>query len=85
MQQMDKKELLSYINVYGFAVDDTVLYLDTHLDCKEALNYYEMVSRKYQEAVAMYETTYGPLRASGVECNNEWTWIRDPWPWEGVC
>lgn len=85
MQQMDRNELLSYINVYGFAVDDTVLYLDTHPDCKEALNYYKEVSQKYQEAVAMYETTYGPLRASSVECSNEWTWIRDPWPWEGVC
>lgn len=85
MQQMGKKELLASIDAYGFAVDDTVLYLDTHPDCEAAQAYYAEVSQKYQEAVAMYETSYGPLRASGVECRNEWTWIRDPWPWEGEC
>ena len=32
-----KKELLEWINIVSFAVDDVKLFLDTHPNCPEAL------------------------------------------------
>ena len=40
MNQTDKKKLLRYIQEVAFAIDDVVLYLDTHPYDEEALKYY---------------------------------------------
>ena len=34
-----KKELLEWINIVSFAVDDVKLFLDTHPNCPEALEF----------------------------------------------
>lgn len=34
-----KKELLEWINIVSFAVDDVKLFLDTHPNCTEALDF----------------------------------------------
>lgn len=36
-----KKELLEWINIVSFAVDDVKLFLDTHPNCTEALDFFE--------------------------------------------
>ena len=36
-QQMSQKQLLQWINMVSFAVNDITLYLDTHPDEEEAL------------------------------------------------
>ena len=34
---------------------------------------------------AEYEDAFGPLTAREVDtCSGHWTWIDDPWPWEGA-
>ena len=45
----------------SFAVDDIVLYLDTHPDDMNALNYYNYVVRLRKEAVDAYQQQFGPL------------------------
>ncbi len=40
MNQSDKAQMLRYIQELGFAIDDVVLYLDTHPTDEEALKYY---------------------------------------------
>ena len=42
---MNQKALLKIIYETGFAIDDTVLYLDTHPDCEEALAYYHKMKK----------------------------------------
>ena len=42
----EKHNLLAYITQVSFAMDDTVLFLDTHPCDKEALCYYEQLIRK---------------------------------------
>ncbi|MEE0568070.1 spore coat protein CotJB [Clostridium sp.] len=37
----DQNKLLRFIYEVGFAIDDVVLYLDTHPCDKQALEYYE--------------------------------------------
>lgn len=75
--------LLAQVYEIGFAMDDVVLYLDTHPMDQQALEYYQQVRRLRDEAVSQYEASVGPLFFSSVDVGrNGWNWINDPWPWE---
>ena len=77
--------LLQQVYEVSFAMDDAVLYLDTHPGDLEALNYYYYVAELRQQAVQAYEAKWGPLTVDGVMDENYWSWVQDPWPWEGEC
>ncbi len=77
--------LLRRVYETSFAVDDVVLYLDTHPADQDALNYYCYVSDLRRQAVEAYEAQCGPLLNDRVTCDNYWQWVCDPWPWEGEC
>lgn len=85
MNQMEKKKLLRYIQEVGFAIDDIVLYLDTHPCDEEALQYYSKYKKLYHEAAKEYTKYYGPLQNENVMVDGRWTWVERPWPWEGGC
>ncbi|MFT4107591.1 MAG: spore coat protein CotJB [Lacrimispora sp.] len=82
---VDCNALLQQVYEASFAMDDVVLYLDTHPGDQDALNYFYYVSNMRQQAVLAYEAQCGPLMVDGVMDANYWSWINDPWPWEGVC
>lgn len=71
------------VNQAGFALDEAQLYLDTHPCDTAALEYFRQVSAMYQSAVSAYEKQFGPLMASDTSGQAYWSWISDPWPWEG--
>lgn len=75
--------LLKQVYESSLAMDDAVLYLDTHPNDQEALNYFYYIKNMRQQAVNAYETQCGPLTVEGVMDANYWTWVNDPWPWEG--
>ena len=77
----ERKALLDQIRAYDFAMIETSLYLDAY-ECKDALAYFNKVSQKAKELKKKYESQYGPLTLSGVNCENGWTWVDAPWPWE---
>ncbi|WP_124067809.1 spore coat protein CotJB [Clostridium sp. E02] len=77
--------LMMQIYQSSFAMNDVVLYLDTHPCDQDALNYFYYVSDLRKKAVKAYEENCGPLMVEGVMDENYWTWVNDPWPWEGVC
>lgn len=81
----NRKRLLSFINEVSFAVDDTLLYLDTHPDCEEALCYFHKYNHLRNHALAEYEKEYGPLVIASADdsCRQSWEWMSQPWPWEG--
>ncbi len=85
MNQSDKAKMLRYIQELGFAIDDVVLYLDTHPKDENALTYYEKYKKMYREAAREYAKYYGPLTNENVNTENGWTWVDGPWPWEGGC
>lgn len=85
MSGTDKKKLLDFIDEVSFAIDDVVLYLDTHPQDKQAMEYYETYRRLRHQAVEEYTRLYGPLTDENVACGNYWTWVSTPWPWEGGC
>ncbi|WP_434310950.1 spore coat protein CotJB [Hominifimenecus sp. rT4P-3] len=80
---MQMNPLMKKIYEYGFAVDDVVLYLDTHPDDAEALAYYQQVRDAYEQFYREYVTTVGPLMFTEDRAADGWSWTDDPWPWEG--
>ena len=52
---MNRDELMSKIQETGFAVFDTVLFLDSHPACRVALDFYNENKHLYDGYVAEYE------------------------------
>ena len=82
-------ELLKYIDEVSFAAYEAALYLDTHPDCQNAMQYFLAHNEKRELALKEYEKLYGPLvltqageEACGCSSSN-WKWVSQPWPWEG--
>ena len=82
-----KKELLEWINIDSFAVDDVKLFLDTHPNCTEALEFFDEFKKQRVQALKEYAKYYGPLTLDTATTQMDyWKWINDPWPWqEGGC
>ena len=82
-----RRELMDWINVVSFVVDDVKLFLDTHPGCEEALEYFEEFRKQRVEALKEYAKYYGPLTLDTAYTPEEyWCWIQEPWPWqEGGC
>lgn len=83
-ERIGKEELLDRINQLSFAVNEMVLYLDTHPCDEEAIAYFEEKSAQRDEALELYARCYGPLT---VDTANDvslrcWEWVNQPWPWE---
>lgn len=80
---MDRKQAMNMVYQTGFALDDAVLYLDTHPTDKKALEYYCMMKAAYKKAYDEYTCNFGPLNARDVKTENDkWNWVKTPWPWE---
>ncbi len=75
-------QLLQKVYETGFMMDDVLLYLDTHPHDVQAMEYYQEARKANKEAIAAYEQACGPLMINGV-CSDSWSWINNPWPWEG--
>ena len=50
-----KNQLMKNVYETGFALDEILLYLDTHPTDQEAMNYYYYVKQLNKEAVCAYE------------------------------
>lgn len=86
-QKMDKKRCMINIYQLGFALNEAVLFLDTHPSDAEALNYYNDIKEKFNKVVDIYSDNFGPLLNSNVTSENYWMWVATPMPWEleGQC
>lgn len=76
--------LMQQIYESSFAMDDAVLFLDTHPNSVEALQYFKNMASMRANAVASYESQFGPLFAENVT-GDTWSWQTEFWPWEGGC
>jgi len=86
-QKPCRQDLLNWINIVSFAVDDVKLFLDTHPCNQEALAYYEEYKVLRNKALKEYARYYGPLTVDTADTPaDQWKWICDPWPWQtGGC
>ncbi len=71
-------------NIYelGFALVETMLYLDTHPDDAAAIEYYAEIKDKYVQFMKKYSDYYGPLSMEYMVNDNYWMWVATPMPWE---
>lgn len=79
-----KKELLQSINQVSFAIDDLLLFLDTHPREKRALEYFSELSARRNELLKKYAELHGPLTVDTANdsCLRSWQWMEQPFPWE---
>lgn len=82
-----REDLLHWINIVSFAVNDVQLFLDTHPDCQEALAFFEEMKCQRTAALQEYASLYGPLTIDTTCTDRErWQWVQSPWPWQkGGC
>ncbi len=81
---LSKQALMNQIDEASFAIDEILLFLDTHPNDLAALDYYRNAVAMRRQAMDVYQRQFGPLMADSVY-SNRWDWINDPWPWEGGC
>ena len=79
-----KQTLLKQISETGFAIDDILLFLDTHPDDCNAMQYYREMNAVRRNAMDAYQKEFGPLTVDSVY-GNCWNWVTEKWPWEGGC
>lgn len=73
---------LGELMAIGFVCDELLLYMDTHRCDKEAFETLKSMLALKREAHERYTAKYGPLNACDLEKAAEFTWIKDPWPWD---
>ncbi len=78
----EQKTLLSRIAICDFILTETALFLDTHPNCAEALDFYEKHLEMKKKAAEEYTQKYGMLKHSDYRGQNTWQWVEGPWPWE---
>lgn len=84
MNMTMKESLMKQINEASFAMDDAVLFLDTHPNDPAAMQYYRNAVSMRKNAMDAYERQFGPLMIDSVN-GNCWDWVTETWPWEGGC
>lgn len=85
MAKKDKCTALREISMVDFLLTDMKLYLDTHPNDKNALDYFHYYAKILKELQAAYAENFGPLFAEQSGCSKVWEWGMEPNAWEGVC
>lgn len=78
----EKCQLIKRIQIHGFGMLESGLFLDTHPDNADALARYNACRDETKQLVSTYEMKYGPLTMAGNYSTDCWQWIESPWPWE---
>ena len=78
----DRNKLLRDIQIVSFAIDDITLFLDTHPNDCDTLNYFRHYRDLLKTMKEKYAELYGPLTILDTKAENTWEWVETPWPWE---
>ena len=72
------------INEVSFAINDILLFLDTHPHDQEAMEFYRKYARMRHDLLKEYAKYFGPLTVDTAYESDEskWQWVLQPWPWE---
>lgn len=81
----NKEQMLRDIGVLDFTLVELSLYLDTHPQDRNAMEYFNHYNRIKTQMEKEFSRNYYPLRLSLTDGNQEWRWGAAPLPWEGVC
>lgn len=83
----EQEKLLHDIRVLDFVVIEMSLYLDTHPNDRNAMEYFNHYNRMSNQAKKEYSAKFGPLTLALTDISNcdGWEWATLPMPWEGGC
>lgn len=70
-QPSPRCSFLQQINEVSFAVNDMLLYLDTHPEDQKALRYFSDISDRRNQLMAEYAEKYGPLTIDSAAVSSE--------------
>ena len=81
----EREELLYNILKHNFVLTELDLYLDIYPFDNNIVNTYNKILNDKKNLCDMYEQKFGPLTLEGLNIgNNDWNWVKGPWPWEGI-
>lgn len=79
----EKERLMYEIGMYGFGMNDLVLYLDTNPTDQAAINKFSNLQNEYKRAVQDYENKFGPINKTSDSLDKlPWPWLNN-WPFGG--
>ena len=83
-QKSQRQCLLEELDQVSFAVDDMLLYLDTHPEDEKALAFFSDVLSRRKKLLNEFAEKYGPLLIDDASKNSadSWKWVKQPFPWE---
>lgn len=83
----EQEKLLHDIGVMDFVTIEMALYLDTHPNDRNAMEYFNHYNRMTNQAKKEYADKFGPLTLTMADTPNcgDWVWATLPMPWEGGC
>ena len=61
------------------------LYLDTHPKNQRMIQLYHEYVDKANQARENFEKEFGPLFVTNSQSENNFDWIKGPWPWDYQC
>ncbi len=77
---MGREALMREIEKLAFVKTETELFLDTHPDCRAALDYYYGIVDRLDGLRLEYANRFGPVCAAEV-VGERWSWVDGAWPW----
>ena len=80
-----KEQLLHDIGIVSFVLVELGLYLDTHPNDRNAIEYFNHYNRIKHQMSKEFSMKYYPLTMDMADSNKEWRWGAAPLPWEGAC
>lgn len=78
----EQQQLMRDVQIVSFLLKDAELFLDTHPDDAQALNFYDYYNQLLAALTRDYEQRFGPLNTCAAAGGDRWRWIDEPWPWE---
>lgn len=78
----EREHLMKRVQMFDFILDELNLFLDTHPNNQNALDYFAQYQYLKNEAENQYQMKFGPLRAEDFTGVKYFDWVKGPWPWE---
>lgn len=78
---MSRDELMMRIQALSFAMTETQLFLDTHPECRAALDNYRRLADELDAAMAEYQNMHAAIVPEATAADR-WSWVEGPWPWQ---
>ena len=78
-----RNRAMEEINKISFTIDELRLYLDTHPNCREALEMIKEYMKKRHDLMMKFTENYDSIEGYSINAKNEkWLWNAGYMPWE---